>query len=229
MLSAADQAARHGRVTASTVAAFLGFHRYSAPSQAWDYHTGAKAFPANKNTRLGELLEPGLVKFAVEELRWKKYLYPCGTRVSEDLPWIAATPDCMTVAGNLGIQTKNQNPHMVYDYLAEPGAYGRSDNALVPAYMLAQCQWEMLVTGAVRWYLATYFGGNNYRIYSIWRDDALIERLKVRAYEFWLQHLDPSGPCTRPSDENWNPKVGRRKARKSSSAELIAAPIPRPT
>lgn len=229
MLNEQDLALRRGRVTASTVAAFLGFHRFSSPSQAWDYHTERIPFPMNRNTRLGELLEPGLVQFAVEELKWKKYRYPCGTRVSKEIPWAAATPDCMTVAMTIGIQVKNQNSYMASGYLAAPGSHGKSDNALVPAYMLAQCQWEMLVTGAPTWYLGTYFGGQDFRLYTIWRDQALIDRLVAKAYLFWKQHLDFDGPMTRPTDENWNRDVGRRKNRMKTAAELIAAPIPRPT
>lgn len=229
MLSEEDLATRLGRITASTVAAFLGFHWYSSPSQQWDYHTGRVPFPESVDTRLGELLEPGLVRYAVEKLGWTKYLYPCGTRVSQELPWAAATPDCMTIAENLGIQAKNQNYHMAKGYLGSPQSHGASDNALVPAYMLAQCQWEMLVTGAVRWYLCTYFGGRDFRIYQIWRDQSLIDRLVPKAYVFWQDHIDPEGPQSRPSDEGWNQNVGRRKPRRLRGDELIAAPIPRPT
>ncbi len=229
MLSEQDKADRQGRVTASTVAAFLGFHWYSSPSQAWDYHTGCVAFPANIDTRLGELLEPGLVLYAVEKLKWSRYVYPCGTRISKSLPWAAATPDCLSTDGKMGIQVKNQNPHMTKGYLGKPGSYGPSDNTIVPAYMLAQCQWEMMVTGAMRWWLASYFGGRDFRLYQIWRDNALIERLQSSAHSFWLNHLDPDGPRTRPSDDGWNKSVGRKRGRKLRGAELIAARIPRPT
>ena len=82
MLSEEDQEVRRFRVTASTVAAFLGFHWYSSPLQQWEYHMGVREFPASPNTRLGSLIEPGLAQFAVEELGWKEWRYPCGARRS---------------------------------------------------------------------------------------------------------------------------------------------------
>ncbi len=229
MLTGEDHAARANRVTASTVAAFLGFHWYSSPSQAWDYHTGALVFPENDDTLLGELIEPGLVRFGAMKLGWSEYLYPCGTRVSEDLPWAAATPDAMTVTGTVGLQCKNQNFHMAKGYHGKPGALGPSDNSNVPPYMNAQCQWEMLVTGAVRWYLGTYFGGRDYRLYSIWRDQSLLDRMVGQSFTFWQKHLDPEGPQERPTDEGWNRTVGKPRARRATRAELLAAPTPRPT
>lgn len=229
MLTAEDKAARANKVTASTVAAFLGFHWYSSPSQAWDYHTGRLEFPENDDTRLGELLEPGLVRFGAMKLGWSEYLYPCGTRVSEDFPWAAATPDALTVDGKVGLQQKNQNFHMAKTYHGPPGALGPSDNANVPPYLNAQCQWEMLVTGSIRWYLGTYFGGRDYRLYSIWLDQPMLSKMMVKAFDFWKEHLDPDGPMERPTDENWNRSIGRPSPRKASRAELIASPIPRPT
>ncbi len=229
MLSAEDQEARAGRVTASTVAAFLGFHWYSSPSKAWDYHTGALEWVDNDDTLLGELLEPGLVKFGAMKLGWNEYLYPCGTRVSDDLPWAAATPDAMEVNGHVGLQIKNQNFHMLKGYHGPPGTLGPSDNVNVPPYMNAQCQWEMLVTGAVRWYLGSYFGGRDFRLYSIWRDQALLDRMLPKAYQFWQKRLDPAGPQTRPTDEGWDRNVSKPRARRATRAELVAAPIPRPT
>ncbi len=225
MLSKADHEAREYRVTASTLAEFLGFHAYSSPSQAWDYHTGAIPFPESDNTRLGQLIEPGLVQFAAWKLGWKEYAYPCGTRVSTEYPWAAATPDCLHPSGTMGIQTKNQNFHMAKFYLGRPRPGNQADNDLLPAYMNSQCQWEMMVMGANRWYLGTYFGGNNFPIYKIWRDQAMLDLLIPRAHAFWKQHIDPDGPRTRPTDENWNPTVGKKKPKKLSREEILAAPI----
>jgi len=227
MLSDSDLALRKGRVTASTVSAFLGFHRYESPSSAWELHLGLRKFAMNDDVRLGQYLEPGLVQAITARLGWayEKYVYPCPT-VADG--WTAATPDVLHLdLAEGGVQIKNQNPHMGKFYLGTPGSVGPSDNTLIPAYMLGQVQWEMAVIGSPRWYLATYLGGRDLRIYRIWRDDAMIQRMRVKALAFWKQHLDPKGPQTRPSDLNWNPGVGhKQRPRKLRGTELLNQPIP---
>lgn len=227
MLSESDHAARKGRVTASTVSAFLGFHRYQSPASAWELHTGLREFEENDDVRLGQYLEPGLVQAVTTRLGWPQdeYLYPCATAVDG---WTAATPDVLHVDIKVGgIQIKNQNPHMARTYLGSPGTVGECDNTLLPAYMLGQCQWEMAVIGSPRWFLATYLGGRDLRIYRIWRDDEMIQRMRIKALAFWKAHLDPDGPMERPSDANWNPGVGAKtRPRKLRGADLLNQPTP---
>ena len=253
MLTEQDETARRGRVTASTVAAFLGFHWYQSPSQAWELHTGLREFEMNDSVRLGQYLEPGLVEAVTARLGWHDYIYPCQTIISQDYLWAAATPDVMlgttileqninVVDGKLtrsmlyakpptellGIQIKNQNPHMKKTYKGSPGAFGESDNVSLPPHALAQCQWEMLVTGASRWYFATYLGGKDLWIFNIWRDQAMLDRMIPKAEKFWRNHLDPDGPMDRPSDAKWNPKLGKTTVpRKLRGAELLNQPIPK--
>lgn len=234
MLTEQDLEVRRGRITASTVAAFLGFHWYESPSHAWELHTGQREFEMNDDVRLGEWLEPGLVKAATTRLGWARtsYTYPCTTLVSPTHPWAAATPDVLQVGGPLielaGIQIKNHNPHMAKTYKGTPGTVGACDNTLLPPYILAQCQWEMLVIGCRKWFLGTYFGGRDFRLYRVWRDDKMLTRLVERAHVFWRHHLDPDGPMERPSDASWNPRVGRTPdPRKLRGQQLINQPIPK--
>jgi len=128
----------------------------------------------------------------------------------------------------MGIQIKNQGGHMRKTYRGSPGSFGPADNTAIPPHMLAQCLWEMMVTGAARWYFATYLGGADLWIFNIWRDQPAIDRLLERAHAFWQKHLDPNGPMERPSDAGWNPRVGRPALkRKLSGAELLAQPSPK--
>ncbi len=237
MLTNEDLANRYGRITASCVSAFLGFHRYKSPSAMWDQHTGAVPFVTNDDIRLGEHLEPGLVAAVTERLGWKNdvsgvrmdYHYPCPTLVSSDLPWAAATPDVIhSDITQGGIQIKNQNPHMAKTYQGTPGTVGKSDNSLVPPYMLGQCMWEMLVFDAPVWKLVTYFGGRDLRIYRIWRDQKMLDQMVSKAHAFWKAHIDPKGPMMRPSDANWRPTVGaKQRPRRLRGMDLINQPTPR--
>lgn len=235
MLTEQDRKIRATRVTASTIAAFLGFHWYQSPSSAWALHTGLREFEENDNVRMGQFLEPGLVQAVTTRLGWGQYVYPCPTLIAADHAWAAATPDVVRSEHgegwqniDVGIQIKNQNSHMRKTYKGSPGAFGSSDNVALPPYMLAQCQWEMMVTGAERWYFATYLGGGDLWIFNLWRDQPMIDRLLERGHHFWREHLDPEGPRTEPSDGDWNPRVGRDPVRrKLAGAELLAQPIPK--
>jgi len=225
VLTPTDKEIRRYRITASTLSGFIGLNPFSSPSLTWDYHTERIPFPENDNTKLGQLLEPGLIAFGAYKLQWDEYLYPCGTRISKEHPWACATPDALKPDGSTGIQAKNQNFYMKNGYLGKPSPETAADNDLLPPYMNLQCQWEMMVLGSNRWHLSTYFGGNDFRIYKVWRDQPMIDRLIPIAFEFWKNHIDPDGPCTRPSDEHWNPNAGKVKPRKKTRAEILAAPV----
>ena len=235
MLSPEDEEKRKHRVTASPLAAYLGFHWYQSPSEAWEYHTGLREFKRNRSVEMGEYLEPGLVRAATDRLGWHEYTYPCETVVSPDYPWAAATPDVMLwnpigngIATPTGIQVKNQYSHMRKTYKGSPGTFGPADNTLIPPHMLAQCLWEMMVTGSQRWHFAAYLGGGDFWIFNIWRDQPAIDRLLARAFEFWRRHIDPDGPMERPSNVKWNPRVGRAPIRrKLTRQELLSQPIPK--
>lgn len=234
MLTQQDIEIRKTRITASTIASFLGFHWYQSPSQAWDLHTGIRQFEMNDSVRMGEYLEPGLVKAITARLGWKGYEYPCSTVISKEYPWAAATPDVAKIFSptegtdtGWGIQVKNQNPHMKKTYKGSPGSFGHCDNVALPPHALVQCQWEMLVTGAPRWYFATYLGGQDLWIFNIWRDQSMLDQIIPKAGQFWRNHLDPNGPMERPSDAKWNPRVGKTTIpRKLRGEELLNQPIP---
>jgi predicted phage-related endonuclease len=102
------------------------------------------------------------------------------------------------------------------------------DNDLIPVYHHMQCQWEMGVAGFRRWVLAVYFGGDEFRLYRIERNDLMLAMMRRRAHEFWRRHLDPSGPLLRPDDAHWQPHIGVRDARKPklTGDALLNAPIP---
>ncbi len=238
MLTDYDLEVRKNRVTASNVSAFLAFHPWKTPSAAWELHTGIREFQTNDDVRLGEFLEPGLVQAVTTRLGWPEgsFEYPCRSLIGIDYPWAAATPDVLQLEqGHIdpkemaGIQIKNQNPHMARGYKGTPGTVGPCDNTLIPLYMLGQCQWEMLVTGRLKWFFATYMGGRDLRIYRIWRNDTMLGKMIPKALAFWKEHIDPDGPQTRPDDAKWNPNIGKpvSRSRKLKGADLLNQPIPR--
>jgi putative phage-type endonuclease len=59
----------------------------------------------------------------------------------------------------------------------------------VPDWYLLQCAHYMAVTGSELWFLAVLIGGNDFRIFTIHRDDELENMLLYGAGQFWHQHV----------------------------------------
>jgi predicted phage-related endonuclease len=73
-----------------------------------------------------------------------------------------------------------------------------------PAYVVLQEQWELYVTGLQRADIAVLIGGNDYREYTVWRDDKMIGDLVAIAGAFWLSvqkgiepEVDGTDECAR--------------------------------
>ena len=58
-------------------------------------------------------------------------------------------------------------------------------DACPPAQYLIQVQHQIAVTGAAGGYIAVLIGGNEFRIYPVPRDDAMIADIRAAAAEFW--------------------------------------------
>lgn len=66
------------------------------------------------------------------------------------------------------------------------GAEGTDD---IPDHYQAQVQWYLGLTGLRRAIVATLFGGSDFRLYNVQRDDGVIERIGVVAEQFWRVHV----------------------------------------
>lgn len=65
-----------------------------------------------------------------------------------------------------------------------------SDNPKIPDEYYLQVQWQMHVTGLDECFVAVLIGGNDFRIYTIKRNDSIIHVLCQRADKFWTEYID---------------------------------------
>jgi putative phage-type endonuclease len=72
--------------------------------------------------------------------------------------------------------------------------WGDAGSDDVPDAYLLQCQWYLCVTRAEVADLAVLIGGSDYRIYSIVRDDALIDDMTEAADRFWKRVQEGIAP-----------------------------------
>ena len=244
-LTPKQQAIRRERVTASTMAAFLGYSPYSSPLEAWKVHMGYQEFVPNEDTEGGQDFEEAIVQ-AGERLKipeWEYRLRPRSLQLSANPdddtlidpfhPWLCATPDFVAdpfhTAGDWAIQVKNHRPHMTKAYKGNPS--GGWDNELVPKHILIQCQTEMIVlsgfTGRpqLQVYLCCHFGGPTPRVYRIRRDEGLQAGLLKAGLAFWAAHINYPAP---PNDVPWlvGPEPKAKKREKITGDFLLAAPLP---
>jgi putative phage-type endonuclease len=74
--------------------------------------------------------------------------------------------------------------------------FGEPGTDQVPDYYHVQCDHYMAVTGASSWDLAVLIGGQRFAVYTIARDEELIEELVRQEVEFWNNHVVPGIPPT---------------------------------
>lgn len=107
--------------------------------------------------------------------------------VSEEYPWMAATPDLDDKTARIIVQLKTTST-----WTRE--SWGDADDPTIPQDYYLQCQHEMAVTGAVENCLAVFFGDQSTFRGLVWMVKAGMEIKKVTDY---VQELiaDADSPC----------------------------------
>lgn len=70
----------------------------------------------------------------------------------------------------------------------------------IPLYYETQVQWYLGVTGCHTCYVAVLLGGQDFRIYEVPRNDAVIKAIQEQCHAFWVNHVFakvPPEPCTK--------------------------------
>ena len=68
--------------------------------------------------------------------------------------------------------------------------WGERGTDIVPLYYICQVQWYMgLIPTIESFDIPVLFGGSDFRIYTVYRDNDVISRLQNIADEFWTQHV----------------------------------------
>ena len=139
---------------------------------------------------------------------WDKGLKP-GTIVHPLYPdQFAVTPDLVIPSQKMGIQAKNHIQWASKRYKGKPQEAGRWDNPVVPREKLVQCYLELEVVSQAlgpedwdMWFLASYFGGSNNRLYWLRKDTRAIASMLRAGKKFWARHLDPNGELEPPGPD----------------------------
>lgn len=177
-------AVRNTGIGGSDAGAILGLNKYKGPMAVYLEKTG-QVEPEDISKKpaviAGQMLEPVVARM-FEEATGKK-VRRMGTLQSLENPWMHANPDRVIIGENAGLEIKTG------------GAWSKglwADDNIPDSYYI-QCLHYIAVTGADRWYIAAWLGGQDFVTRTIdRREDEINELIKEEA-KFWdrVQNRQP--------------------------------------
>lgn len=188
-----QQSNRSKALGGSDAAAAVGLSPYKTPYALWLEKTGRVQPPDlddNEAVIWGNVLEDAIAQEYMR--RTGRKVRRCNrTLVHHEHPWMVAHIDRDIVGEAAGLEIKTASIRIAKEF-GDPG----SDD--VPMHYLLQCAHYMAVTDAQRWELAALIAGNDFRLYTIHRDDRLIRSLISKMRDFWemVESDTPPPPST---------------------------------
>lgn len=187
-------AARRRGIGGSDIAAVLGLSPYKTPFDLWLDKRGE-----------GEEVDPDTPALywgtVLEEVVAKEYARRSGVKIQRvngllqhpALPIAFANIDRAVVNPAVAGTVRWKDDRLTTDRILEcktangfaARAWGEAETDDVPAHYLLQVQWYLGITGCAVGDLAVLIGGQDFRTYTIQRDDSLIADLLDEARKFW--------------------------------------------
>ena len=185
-----DFSDRHLYIGGSEIAAVVGLNPYKTPLQVYQEKRG-EAEPEdlsdNEAVHFGNVLEDVIAEeFSrrnAVQVRRDNTVYTL-----DDSP-IRGHIDRRLVGVKEGLECK----HASFFFASEFGEEGTDQ---LPMHYLIQCHGYLALTGWETWHLGVLCGGNNFRQYTVTRDDDLCQSLVDQVNHFWanLQQGIPPEP-----------------------------------
>ena len=167
----------------SDAATVIGLNPYKTAYQLWAEKTGRlepEDLSGNDRIYFGHKLED-LIADVYSERTGRKVRRRRQILRSKAHPFMLANIDRDVVGEARGLECKNVDK----DVARFSDAWGPSGTDQVPESYFIQCQHYMAVMGYEVWDLAALVGGNEIRIYTIERNDSIIDTLIAKERDFW--------------------------------------------
>ncbi len=184
---------RQSGIGGSEIAAIVGLSQYRTPMQVWE----SKVNPVQDE----ETSQPAYWGTVLEDVVAKEYALRTGRKVQRltkqmmhpDFSFAIANIDRAVINPEISGNVRWKDGRLTTDRILEcktangfmAKQWGEAGTDSVPDAYLIQCQWYMGVTGASICDLAVLIGGQDFRIYTILRDDDLINDLLIQGEAFW--------------------------------------------
>jgi putative phage-type endonuclease len=195
---------------ASEIAPVLGMSRFWTPLAIYLAKHREDAQMIDRKTatgpaRWGNLNEPAIRQAYTEDvLVHSGHVLLSGDDVGTVLHpehlWRAASPDGIvadpdSLEWRWGLECKNVDR-------SQAERWGETGSDQVPDEYALQCQWAMHITGLDRWDLAALFGGNDFRVFTLRRDDDLIANVVEAMDRFWNDKVLAGVPPEPMAEDN---------------------------
>ena len=178
--------ARESGIGASEVAGVIGLSPWETPFSLWLRKTGQ--IPPIEETqamKMGKLLEPVIAQLWEDETGFKVVKASAGDIIYQDPehPWRIVTPDRFAHEIN---PTTGKKAKCLLEFKSTSQDFDPDD---LPPYYVAQCQFQMLVTGVHVNYLCWLTNGRYYNHARLEFDKEFAEFIAGRVDEFWLDNV----------------------------------------
>jgi putative phage-type endonuclease len=185
-LTVSQLAMRASFLGASEISSVAGINPFGGPIDVYLKKIGAAVEDDSEESQfrkdLGHRIEALIADLYAEKmgatLAW------CGTILHPSEPWAGCTPDRQIVGIEAGVEIKNVGMRVISHWA----------NDAPPDYVVAQCQWQMWVTGWKRVDIAALLGGRDFAIHPVHRDDETIGMLADIGKRFWHECVLPKIP-----------------------------------
>lgn len=205
-LSDAERALRMRGIGSSEIAAVCGVSFWGkGPLSVYVVKRGlVDEHGETLDTRIGHKMETGIAELYTEETG--EALRTCTTRVHPEHSWILATVDRERVSDGCPVEIKHVSGLRAHYFeggnrcdvcgRVESLHWGRESDD-VPDDVRCQVEWQMLVTGAQRAYVARVWFGSfarEFKIYSVDASEVLQSKLLETGRRFWFEHVLAGNP-----------------------------------
>lgn len=176
---------RRQGIGGSDVAAILGLSKWRTPLDVYNDKTREDTSEQEDTPAMewGRRLEP-VIREKYAEATGLTVAKPEAMFVSEEHPFMIADLDGVCDGGRL-LECKTARTAR---------DWGEEGTDEIPEYYQTQVQHYMAVTGAQACDVAVLIGGGDFRIYTVERDQELIDLLIKEESAFWNQHVVPHIP-----------------------------------
>lgn len=179
---------RNAGIGGTDAAAILGLNPYKTALDVWMEKTGRTEIQEldNKYTYWGKILE-SIVADEYAKLCKCKIKKVNKTVTHKKYSWMFGHLDRKVIGEKKFLECKTTSAY-------RKNAWGNEGSDYVPDEYLIQVQHYLAITGYESADLAVLIGGNDFKIYNIVKDDALITTLIERLREFWEKNIQENIP-----------------------------------
>ena len=192
---------RESSIGGTDIGGICGHNKYLSSYRVWQNKRG-QGDPIEDNALMewGRRNEDAVIKKLCDNHpRWSEPFRP-----GKDYPGVMHLPDskihaspdgfAMTPDGLVLLEAKTAS------YFSR-NMWGESGSDIYPLHYRYQVQWYLHITGLDKAYIGVLIGGNDYREYTVKRNDDMICTMELTASEFWQNVYNNTPPLpNRPSE-----------------------------